>query len=57
MIGGIYARIFAYIRTGRINELPNLLPSLIEFAMSSFTAGGTPSARAIRRQRASRLAT
>jgi AcrR family transcriptional regulator len=36
VIGGIYSRIYSYIRQGRIQELPKLQPILTEYAVAIF---------------------
>jgi AcrR family transcriptional regulator len=36
VIGGIYARIYTYIRANQIDRLPELRPILVEFALASF---------------------
>jgi AcrR family transcriptional regulator len=37
IIGGVYTRIYFYIRAGRTAELPDLLPALTAFVLSAFT--------------------
>jgi AcrR family transcriptional regulator len=37
VIGGIYARIYTYIRADQIDRLPELRPILVEFAVASFS--------------------
>lgn len=36
VIGGIYARVYSYIRANQIDRLPELRPILVEFALASF---------------------
>jgi AcrR family transcriptional regulator len=43
VIGGIYARIYTYIRANQFDRLPELGPMLVEFALASFSRT-TPSA-------------
>jgi AcrR family transcriptional regulator len=37
VIGGIYARIYTYIRADQFDRLPELRPILVEFALASFS--------------------
>jgi AcrR family transcriptional regulator len=37
VIGGIYARIYTYIRANQFDRLPELRPILVEFALASFS--------------------
>jgi AcrR family transcriptional regulator len=41
VIGGIYARIYTYIRANQIDCLPELRPILVAFALASFNQTGT----------------
>ncbi len=40
VVGGIYAHLSRYVRTGRTAELPNLLPSLLQFSQASIGGFG-----------------
>jgi AcrR family transcriptional regulator len=42
VIGGIYARVYTYIRANHFDRLPDLRPVLVEFALASFS-GSRPS--------------
>jgi AcrR family transcriptional regulator len=41
VIGGIYARIYTYIRANQFDRLPELRPILVEFALASFSRTAT----------------
>ncbi len=41
VIGGIYARVYTYIRANRFDRLLELRPILVEFALASFSGSGT----------------
>ncbi|HXA32616.1 MAG TPA: TetR/AcrR family transcriptional regulator [Acidimicrobiales bacterium] len=41
VIGGIYARIYTYIRANQFDRLPELAPILVEFALASFHRSGS----------------
>jgi AcrR family transcriptional regulator len=42
VIGGIYARIYTYIRANQFDRLPELRPILVEFALASFSRTTPP---------------
>lgn len=49
IIGGIYTRIYFYIRTGRTSELPDLLPILTNYVLTAFTGTASKSASGTKR--------
>ena len=42
VIGGIYARVYTFIRANQFDRLPGLRPILVEFALASFSGSGSP---------------
>lgn len=50
VIGGVYSRIYTYIRTGRVRDLPSLCPVLVEFALAVFGVEPSESQTALERQ-------
>ncbi len=42
VIGGIYARVYTFIRANQFDRLPGLRPILVEFAVASFSGSGSP---------------
>ncbi|HEY6623488.1 MAG TPA: TetR/AcrR family transcriptional regulator [Acidimicrobiales bacterium] len=49
VIGGIYARVYTFIRSNQFDRLPGLRPILVEFALASFSGSGSPVGDAGRR--------